>query len=52
VVTLTGRNHAYETTPEQSDLVMPTAELNPKEAADRVVELVLEHVLPASRDIG
>jgi adenylylsulfate kinase-like enzyme len=50
-VTLTGRNQAYET-PEQSDLVMPTAELNPKEAADRVVELVLERVLPASRDVG
>jgi adenylylsulfate kinase-like enzyme len=36
VVTLTGRDQAHET-PEQSDLLMPTAELNPKEAADRVV---------------
>jgi adenylylsulfate kinase-like enzyme len=51
VVNLTGRDQAYET-PQQSHLVMPTAELNPEEVADHVVELVLERVLPASRDIG
>ncbi len=50
VVNLTGRDQAYEA-PQQPHLVVPTAELNPEEAADRVVELVLERVLPASRDI-
>jgi bifunctional enzyme CysN/CysC len=43
VVNLTGRDQAYEP-PEDPALVLRTAELSPEEAADRLVELVLQHI--------
>jgi bifunctional enzyme CysN/CysC len=43
VVNLTGRDQPYEP-PEDPTLVLQTAELSPEEAADRIVELVLERI--------
>jgi bifunctional enzyme CysN/CysC len=43
VINLTGRDQPYEV-PEDPALVLHTAELTPEQAADRVVELVLERI--------